>query len=143
MADYLIEINNERDKMFEKLAYRLESDKPFDTVVQNLEQETLNNKFRVLHIHDVQETLADKGLEREPLKIIEVCNAHFAHNALQKETGVALFMPCRFVVHTAGDKTVVTLSRPSMIAEMMPQAGLNELASEVEETLKKVAKASI
>ena len=129
--------------MMENFAFSLESNKPFDTVVANLEKETAKNKFRVLYIHDVQATLAEKGLEREPLKIIEVCNAGFAHEALQKEQNVALFMPCKFVVRTDGDKTVVTLGRPMMISEMMPQAGLDELAADVEATLKRVMEASV
>lgn len=129
--------------MFKKMALRLESDKPFDTVVENIEKHTAENKFRVLAVHDVQDTLAQKDLHRDPLKIIEVCNANFAHDALNKDITVALFMPCRIVVHTDHNKTVVTLSRPSMIAEMMPNAGLNELAADVEETLTKIIKASI
>ena len=129
--------------MIEKLAFRLESRKPFDTVVQNLENQAAENQFRVLCIHDVQATLAEKGFERGPLKIIEVCNAKFAHEALQKDISVAMFMPCRFTIHEEGDKTVVTLSRPAMIAEMMPHIGLSELATSVEATLTKVMKASI
>ncbi len=129
--------------MLDKLAYQLKSDKPFDTVVSNLEKQTAEHKFRVLHIHDVQATLAEKGLERGPLKIVEVCNAGLAHKALGKNVGVALFMPCRFSVYTEGNQTVVTLARPSMISEMMPGAGLDELANDVEETLKKVMTASV
>ncbi len=127
----------------DNMGYRLESDKSFDTVVGNLEKETAANKFRVLHIHDVQATLADKGLKREPLKIIEVCNASFAHEALQKDMAVALFMPCRFTVHTDGGKTVVTLAKPSMIAQMLPDSDIEQLAMDVENTLKKVMEASV
>ena len=129
--------------MIENLAFRLESDKTFDKVVASLEKETANNQFRVLHIHDVQATLAEKGLEIGPLKIVEVCNAGFAHEALKKEQNVALFMPCKFVVRTDDDKTVVTLGRPMMISEMMPQAGLDELAADVEATLKRIMEASV
>ena len=71
-------------------------------------------------------------------KIIEVCNAKFAHQALKQEPTVALFMPCRFAVYSDQDRTIVKLARPSMIAQMMPDAGLSELAADVEETLKKV-----
>lgn len=129
--------------MMDKLAYQMKSDKSFDTVVSNLEKQTVEHKFRVLHVHDVQATLAEKGLQREPLKIIEVCNAGFAHEALGKNVNVALFMPCKFSVYTEGDQTVVTLARPSMIADMMPGAGLEDLADNVEETLKKVMAASV
>ncbi|UCE25224.1 MAG: DUF302 domain-containing protein [Candidatus Zixiibacteriota bacterium] len=129
--------------MVENLAYRLESDKPFDTVVASLEKEAVGNQFRVLHVHDVKATLEEKGFEREPLKIVEVCNAGFAYQALQKDLHAALFMPCRFVVHTEGDKTVVTLARPAAIAEMLPGSGLDQLAADVESTLKKVMEASV
>ena len=121
-----------------ELDYTLESDKPFADVVVGIEEATAANQFRVLAVHDVQATLAEKGLERGPLKIIEVCNAKFAHQALKLDSLVALFMPCRFAVYTENDRTIVKLARPSMIAQMIPDAGLEQLAGEVEETLKKV-----
>ncbi|MDH3890199.1 MAG: DUF302 domain-containing protein [candidate division Zixibacteria bacterium] len=124
--------------MTDRLAYQLKSDKPYDEVVANLERLSPEHQFRVLAVHNVQETLAEKGFERGPLKIIEICNAGFAHQATQKDINVALFMPCRFTVYTDDNQTVVTLARPSVIAEMLPEAGLNELAATVEETLKTV-----
>jgi uncharacterized protein (DUF302 family) len=121
--------------MYDKALYRIESDKPFDQVVANLEKAVPENKFRVLAIHDVQETLAEKGIEREPLKIIEVCNANFANEALSKSINVALFMPCKYTVYPEGGKTVVNLAKPSLIAEMMPDVGINDLAESVEKQL--------
>lgn len=127
----------------DELAYTLESKKPFDEVVANLEKQIPEHQFRVLAVHDVQQTLAEKGFERAPLKIIETCNAKFAHTALGKTPDVALFMPCKFAVYGEKDKTVVKLGRPAMIAQMMPEAGLNDLAFGVEETLKKIMEASV
>lgn len=124
-------------------AYRLESDKPFDLVVENLQHQTAEHKFRVLHVHDVQATLAEKGFQRDPVKIVEICNAGFAHQALNHDMNVALFMPCRFAVYTENGKTIVTLGRPSLIAQMMPDAGLNELADSVEATLKNIMGKSV
>lgn len=124
--------------MTDTFAYQLRSDKSFDEVAANLERLSPEHQFRVLAVHDVQATLAEKGFERGPLKIIEICNAGFAHQATQKDINVALFMPCKFTVHTEDNQTVVTLARPTMIADMLPNAGLNELAETVEETLKKV-----
>jgi len=126
------------ETMTGKLAFRLESEEPFESVADNLEKLTPEHQFRVLAVHDVQQTLAEKGFERGPLKIIEVCSASFAHQALQKTIDVSLFMPCKFSVYTKGNQTVVTLARPAMIAEMLPGAGLEELAEQVEETLKKI-----
>lgn len=125
------------------LAYTLESKKSFDEVVANLEKQIPEHQFRVLAVHNVQETLAEKGLERAPLKIIELCNAKFAHTALQKAPDVALFMPCRYAVYGEKDKTIVKLNRPSLIAQMMPGTGLDDLANGVEDTLKKIMQASV
>ncbi len=129
--------------MLEHFVYKVETDKSFDTVVENIEKQTAEHKFRVLAVHDVKETLSEKGFEIKPLKIIEVCNAGFANQALGNDIHVSLFMPCKFVVYTENDKTVVMLGRPTMISQMMPEAGLNELAEGVEETLKNVIAASI
>jgi len=126
-----------------EIAHTLKSNKPFEQVVSALEASTPKHQFRVLAVHDVQATLAEKGFQRGPLKIIEVCNAGFAHKALQKSPEVALFMPCRFAVYTEGGKTIVKLGRPTMIAEVMPQAGLDELASDVETTLKQIMQESV
>lgn len=129
--------------MSHSFAYALESDKPFETVCSAIEENAVANQFRVLAVHDVQATLAEKGLERGPLKIIEVCNAEFAHRALRQEIEVALFMPCRYAVYSEDGKTIVKLNRPSLIAEMMPGAGLDELANDVEATLKKIMTESV
>jgi uncharacterized protein (DUF302 family) len=123
--------------------YEQTTDKPFDEVVASIEKQTAEHKFRVLHVHDVQATLAEKGIDRDPVKIIEVCNAQFANEALNKSADVALFMPCRFSVHTLDDRTVVKLGRPTMIAQMMPGIGLDELAESVETTLKEILHASV
>lgn len=124
--------------MNDSFAHTLRSDKPMETVLAALEKAVADHGFRVLHIHDVQATLAEKGFQRDPLKIVEVCNSRFAHEALQKNMAVALFMPCRFTVYTEAGKTVVSLGRPTMIGQMMPQAGLEKLAAEVETTLTSV-----
>jgi uncharacterized protein (DUF302 family) len=124
--------------MESQIAYTLKTKRSFTDVVSALEVAVPEHQFRVLHIHDVQATLAEKGLQRGPLKIIEVCNSGFAHTALQKDMNVALFMPCKFTVYTEGSETVVTLGRPSVISQMMPAAGLEELAGKVEATLKKI-----
>ncbi len=127
----------------QELGYTLVSKKSFDEVSDNLEKNSAENQFRVLAVHDVQETLEEKGFERDALKIIEICNAGFAYEALEKNIDVAMFMPCRFTVYRKNDETVVTLARPKMISEMLPDSGLDNLATDVEERLIKIMKLSI
>ena len=124
--------------MSDELAFRLESKKSIEEVSEALQEKSVENQFRVLAVHDVQATLAEKGFEREPLKIIEVCNSGFAFEALKKDIDVSMFMPCKFTVYRQDDATIVTLARPTMISKMLPESNLDSLASEVEERLKKI-----
>lgn len=109
--------------------------KPMTAVVAAFEKLVPEHQFRVLHIHDVQATLAEKGLQRDPLKIIEICNSGFAHKALQINMDVALFMPCRFTVYTENGNTVVSLGKPTIISQILPQAEFKALAEDVENRL--------
>ncbi|MDF1543929.1 MAG: DUF302 domain-containing protein [bacterium] len=127
-----------KDLVMESLGHKVESNKSFEQICADLETATTENQFRLLAVHDVQETLAGKGFEREPLKIFELCNAGFAHQALQKHIDVAMFMPCRITIYPVGDKTVMTLAKPTMISQMMPGIGLDELAQDVEQRMIKI-----
>lgn len=117
------------------MAYTVVSNKSFNEVSRLLESTSKDKGFRVLTIHNVRETLAEKGFEVAPLKIYELCNAGFAYQAIKNDINVAMFMPCKIVVRPEGDKTLMTLVRPSMIAEMMPDTGLDNMAVEVERQL--------
>jgi uncharacterized protein (DUF302 family) len=126
-----------------ELSYKLESKKTVDQLTEELEKESIENQFRVLAVHDVQATLEEKGFNRDPLKIIEVCNAGFAYEALKKDIDVSMFMPCKFTVYAEQDKTVLNLIRPTIISKMLPEAQLEQLAEEVERRLKKIMEAVV
>ena len=51
--------------------YTLTTNKIFDEAVQDIQDEIVKAGMRVLHIHNVQKDLAEKGFQRNPLKIIE------------------------------------------------------------------------
>lgn len=118
-----------------EIEYNVDTDRPFDDVVNDIAKLSAEKMFRVLHVHDVQATLAEKGLERGPLKIIEICNGKFAHEALSKHMSVSLFMPCKINVYTEGGKTRIKAMRPAAIADFMPEAGLDELAGQVDKVV--------
>jgi len=120
------------------IEYQVESNRPFDEVVTFVEKLSVEKSFRVLHVHDVQATLAEKGFERGPLKIIEICNGKFAHEALAKDMSVSLFMPCKINVYTENGKTIIKAMRPAAIAEFMPEAGLGELAADVDKIVTEI-----
>jgi uncharacterized protein (DUF302 family) len=116
----------------EYFEYTLETPKSFDDAVAAVEAACAAVSFRVLHIHDVQATLAAKGFARHPLKIVEICNAKFAYDALAKDIRVGLMLPCRITVYVHGSKTFLSAFRPTVIKAMLPEAGLERLADEVD-----------
>jgi len=124
-----------------QIAYTLTTDKPLATVEQAIRDAVAAQGFRVLHVHDVQATLAEKGITREPYKIIEVCNARYAHQALAADPHIGLMIPCRINVWIDQGKTYVALLTPSLLATLFPDAALDAMAQEVEQALRAVVKA--
>lgn len=113
------------------LAYQRTTDLPFDQVVTRIDEKTAAKGFKVLHVHDVAATLAAKGLQREPYKIMEICNAGYANEALQADPLVGLMMPCKINVYREGGKTQVVAMRAEMIGQFFPEAHLEKMGEEV------------
>jgi uncharacterized protein (DUF302 family) len=113
----------------------IESSKSFDDTVKAIEQKASEKGFRVLHTHDVAATLAEKGFRRDPLKIIEICNARYASAVLEKNVKVSLMLPCPISVYKQEGKTFVSALLPSRIADFFPGAGMEPIAKEVEKAV--------
>jgi uncharacterized protein (DUF302 family) len=115
--------------------YTVESKKPFDAVVHDLETRSAESGFRVLHTHDVAATLREKGFPREPLKIIEVCNAGYANEVLKKDVRIAVMLPCPIAVYSEGGQTRITALRPVAMSSFYADAGIEEVAKKVDEAI--------
>jgi uncharacterized protein (DUF302 family) len=111
------------------------TEKSFDQVVSGVEQKAVEKGFRVLHTHDVAATLAEKGFPREPLKIVEVCNAKYASEILTKDIKIALMLPCPICVYVDSGRTCISTMLPRRIPEFFPQAGIEDVAGKVERIL--------
>ena len=108
------------------------TDKTFAEAALAVEKKAIENGFRVLHTHDVAATLAEKGFVREPLKIIEICNAKYASQVLDKDVKISLMLPCPISVYVQDGKTHISTLLPTSIAQFFPKAGIERLAAEVE-----------
>jgi uncharacterized protein (DUF302 family) len=115
--------------------YTVMSSKSFDVAVTAIEQKSAEKGFRVLHTHDVAGTLAEKGFVREPLKIVEICNARYANEVLKKDVTIALMLPCPISVYTTGGQTFISTMKPSILADFYPEAGVQGVAAEVEKAV--------
>ena len=111
------------------------SSKSFDYAVAAVERIAAEKGFRVLHTHDVAATLAEKGFPREPLKIVEVCNAKYASQVLARDVKISLMLPCPISVYVEGGTTHLSTMLPTTISEFFPDAGIDEVAAQVEKTV--------
>lgn len=118
--------------------YTVTTDKSFDDAVSAVEQLAAESGFRVLATHDVAATLASKGFQRDPYKIVEICQAGPAFRALGADPLVGLFMPCKVNVFTRDGKTVISAMRPIVLADFFPGKGLEDLANEVDTAVRGV-----
>lgn len=116
----------------EKFDYTVETTKSVDEAVAAIESRAQEKGFRVLHIHDVQATLAAKGFPIEPMKIVEVCNAKFASQVLAKDKKISVMLPCPISVFVEADKTYISALKPRVIVDYYPDANIESIATEVE-----------
>lgn len=124
------------------LSYTVTTEKDFETAVKAVEEATAAEGMKIQHVHDVQATLQSKGYDSKPLKIIEICNARYAHEVLARDVMISLMMPCKVNVYTREGKTYISALRPTMLAEFFPHAGLKEIANQVDAKIRAIVDAS-
>ena len=115
--------------------FTIESAKTFDATVDAVVAETEAAGFRVLYVHDVSATLAEKGFERERVSIVEVCNAKYASAVLAADAKIGLLLPCPIMVYAEAGRIRVSTMRPTLIAEFFPDSDLGSVPSDVEAVL--------
>lgn len=123
--------------------YQVIASQTFDETVQRIKEQTAGHSFRVLHVHDVMATLGEKGFEIKPLKVIEVCNAKYAHTALQVDITVSLLMPCRINVYeNKSGEVIISMIRPTYLSRTFDNPQLHDFAAQVETDLIQIIEAS-
>jgi len=118
-----------------ELDYTVSTAKPYSDAVEAVVDQSTLHGFRVQFVHDVQETLAEKGFARDPLTIVEICNAKFASQVLAADPKIGLMLPCPIMVYVEGGETLISTMRPTLIGGFFPEAGVGEVAAQVEDIL--------
>ena len=121
-----------------QLDYTVATDKSFDEAVEAVVAATADAGFKVQFVHDVAATLAEKGFERERVTIVEMCNAKFASQVLAADVKIGLMLPCPIMVYAEEGKVFISTMRPTLIGGFFPEAGIQDVASEVESILTRV-----
>jgi uncharacterized protein (DUF302 family) len=115
------------------------SRKSVERVATDLADAVVRNKFGVLGIHNLKETMAKKGVEFGPdCRIFEVCNPHQAKRVLEENLEISTALPCRISVYEEGGWTKLATIKPTAMINLYPNPELKNVALEVESTLLKI-----
>lgn len=121
-----------------KTDYTVQTEKPFADAVEAVQERAAANGFRVQFVHDVAATLAEKGFAREPVTIVEMCNAKHAAQVLAADVKIGLMLPCPVMVYAENDGVFISTMLPTLLASFFPEAGIEDVAHEVEEAILRI-----
>lgn len=118
--------------------YTVTTDKTVTEAVQALQETVKANKFGVLHIHNVQETLNEKGVPfANECQILDVCNPHKAKEMLSTDMLMSMVLPCKISVYTDNKQTKISMMNPTSVFSKVNDS-LDDLAKDVELSLKNI-----
>lgn len=117
-------------------------DVPYEEAVDKARAALKTEGFGVLCEIDIKEKLKEKlGVDFRKYVILGACNPPLAYKTLQQELNIGLLLPCNVVVYEsdeAGKSVVAAIDAKAMLSVVEGNATLNDVATEVNEKLKRV-----
>lgn len=118
------------------MLYVVDSMKPLERLVADLEEAISRHKFGVLGVHDLRVKMAEKGVSfARECRVFEVCNPHQAKTVLEANLEISTALPCRISVYEESGKTRLATIKPTALIGLYPNPELKGVAQEVETTL--------
>lgn len=118
--------------------YTTTTTKSFDEAVECVQAEITKAGMRVLHVHDVQKSLVEKGFARDPFKIIEFCNAKYANEFLNADIKIGLCMPCKINVYVKDGQAFISGMRPIVLSQFFSDADLGDMPKEIDQIIRNI-----
>lgn len=118
------------------MVYSKRSQHSLDELDTRLREAAQRHKFGVLHVHDLRETLAGKGIELGAgCRVYDVCNPQAAAKALQADMSVSTVLPCRISIFSSPAERIIATVPPTELLPLVTAEAAPELAKEVEREL--------
>jgi len=97
------------------------------------------NRFGVMQVHNLRETMVKKGVafDRECL-IFEVCQPQQAKKVLDANMAVSTALPCRISIYEENGETMLAALKPTSLLALFNTPQLDEVAGEVETQMVKM-----
>jgi uncharacterized protein (DUF302 family) len=119
------------------MIHTVRSTQSLPAIERALQESAARHQFGVLTVHDLRQTMKNKGIELAmDCRIFEVCNPVQAKKVLEANGAVSTALPCRISVYgTEGIYTIATLL-PTGLMEVFESPGLLPVAKEVETVIR-------
>jgi uncharacterized protein (DUF302 family) len=119
------------------MKYIVSSDKTFENAVNALREIVPAHKFGILHVHNIKETLNNKGVAFEKeVSVFEVCNPQKASAVLNADMSLNMVLPCRVSVWEDTDGVKIgTILPTALLSSLNDSPELRSAAEEVEKAL--------
>ena len=116
------------------MLHEVESKKTLEQIDRDLRDAAARHKFGVLTVHDLKQTMANKGVEyAADCMVYEICNPQQARRALEASGGaVSSALPCRISVYRHEQGYRVSTLLPTAMMRALGKPGLDAVAAEVE-----------
>jgi uncharacterized protein (DUF302 family) len=132
-------IRQEEDTRMINYGYSKIVDEPYESVLERIKEELQKEGFGILTSIDVREKFKEKlGIDFKKYIILGACNPPSAHEAIKCEENIGLMLPCNVVVYDKDGKTGVSIIKPTIAMQMIDNKRLGEIATTIEQKLKKV-----
>ncbi len=121
-----------------EIQYKVASPYSFEQTVAKFKEALAKEQFGVLWELNFKDKLQEKGLEFDiDFKVMEACNPKKAQEVLMKNPEAGYFLPCKVVVYDLDGQIYMGMLLPTQLIRTIEDDSLNEIAKEVEESLKK------
>ena len=118
------------------MLFQIESANPLDEIDRGLQESAARHQFGIIAVHDLQATLAKKGVElAQQCRVYEVCNPKQAKKVLDADGAISTALPCRISVYGTPNHYTLATMRPTEMMKAFTSPGIEIVAKEVEEVL--------
>ena len=116
--------------------YQLETDKPYDEVLAELEIAIAEHNFRITGHSRVGKVIRERGAKDFPeYDTLQFCNLTLAKTMLEITPHAVGFMPCNVVIYQFAGKTII---KTHLLPEDGDNPELNEFAVKMNPQLKQI-----
>ena len=139
IADALLSGDKKKEYEETLMLIKLSTKKSVNEAAAALRAAVEANRFGVMHVHNLKETMEKKGVafEHECL-IFEVCQPQQAKTVLDQNMSVSTALPCRISVYEEDGKTILAALKPTALLAIFNTKQLEGVAQEVEDVIVKI-----